>query len=227
MASSFVLTGRTAVLVRRAISFAVLVIAALTFAFGFGSGLSLGLKLGTPGWMAPLVAPAVDLTTLVLIVSIQYMRSNGVTNRLLGPRLLLVFAGLTTIVLNIAVAVLEHHYGRAAFDAISPLLLLGWAEVAPGLLALLHGPRQAAGDHGEDSNSLSVSVPEDMDAAPQPTGPSHELGHGARELDAARRASTGRSIRRDVLRAELGISNALAGELLRIVRSAASDGESS
>lgn len=218
MASQLVLTGRTAVLVRRTITLAVLAIAALTFAFGFGSGLSLGLKLGTPGWMAPLVAPAVDLTTLVLIISIQYVRSNGVTDRLLGPRLLLMFAGLTTVVLNVAVAVLEHHYGRAAFDGVSPLLLLGWAEVAPGLLALLHRPGPFVEEAADEHVPSSDAVPDNADPSGTTEGPSAELVARARALAQAHQATTGKVPSRDALRAELKISNALAGELLRIVR---------
>jgi len=218
MASQLVLTGRTAVLVRRTITLAVLAIAALTFAFGFGSGLSLGLKLGTPGWMAPLVSPAVDLTTLVLIISIQYVRSNGGTDRLLGPRLLLMFAGLTTVVLNVAVAVLEHHYGRAAFDGVSPLLLLGWAEVAPGLLALLHRPNPFAEEPADERPPSSGAVPDRTDPSGTAGGPSAELVARARALAQAHQATTGKVLSRDALRAELKISNALAGELLRMVR---------
>jgi hypothetical protein len=37
----------------------------LTFAFGFGDVPSLALRLGVPAWVAPLVAPAVDLSSFV------------------------------------------------------------------------------------------------------------------------------------------------------------------
>ncbi|MGW4213646.1 hypothetical protein ACWEIJ_37080 [Lentzea sp. NPDC004789] len=36
----------------------------LSFLFGFGNVLNLALRLGVPAWVAPLVAPAVDLTIL-------------------------------------------------------------------------------------------------------------------------------------------------------------------
>lgn len=39
-----------------------------------------------------------------------------------------------TLALNIAEPLISGHYGRAAFDAVGPLLLIGWAEVGPGLL---------------------------------------------------------------------------------------------
>jgi alkanesulfonate monooxygenase SsuD/methylene tetrahydromethanopterin reductase-like flavin-dependent oxidoreductase (luciferase family) len=47
---------------------------------------------------------------------------------------LLIFASLATLALNIADPVVTGAYGRAAFDAVGPLLLIGWAEVGPGLL---------------------------------------------------------------------------------------------
>ena len=206
-----VLTGRTAVLVRRTITLVIFVIAGLAFAFGFGNGLALGLDLGVPGWIAPLVAPAVDLSVLALIVAIQFVRSQGFTGRMVGPRLLLAFSGLVTIVLNTATAVLKHHYGLAAFDAVAPLLLIGWGEVGPSLLTLLHSsvPDEADEERGsEDEPSL---VPDD-------SGPSPELVARARELATAHQKATGKPLSRDALRAELKVSNALAGELLRVVR---------
>ncbi|MCK9905084.1 hypothetical protein MXD63_34360, partial [Frankia sp. Cpl3] len=39
-----------------------------------------------------------------------------------------------TLALNIAEPLISGHYGRAAFDAVGPLLPIGWAEVGPGLL---------------------------------------------------------------------------------------------
>ncbi|MEU3626002.1 hypothetical protein AB0E54_26835 [Amycolatopsis coloradensis] len=41
------------------------VVVGLTFLFGFGNVLNLALRLGVPIWVAPLVAPAVDLSILV------------------------------------------------------------------------------------------------------------------------------------------------------------------
>src|SRR5579872_2893610 len=122
-------TGRSVVLVRRTITTVVFIIAGLAFTFGFGNGWTLGLQLGVSRWIAPLVAPAVDLTVLALIVSVQHIRAQGIAARLVGPRSLLMFSGLVTFVINTARAVLERQYGRAAFDAVAPLLLIFWGEV--------------------------------------------------------------------------------------------------
>jgi hypothetical protein len=217
--SRVVLTGRMAVLVRRTITAVVFVIAGLAFAFGFGNGWTLGLQLGVPRWIAPLVAPAVDLTVLALIVSIQYLRGAGIAAHLVGPRLLLVFSGLVTFVINTARAVLERQYGRAAFDAVAPLLLIFWGEVGPGLLGLLHASVSTSSADADGAAAAVRESQDDLRSAERTAGPSAELVQRARELDTAKRASAGKPISRDGLRAALGISNALAGELVRIVRS--------
>ena len=95
-------TGNAAVLVRRTVTAVVFIIAGLTFCFGFGNGNAVGLMLGAPGWMAPLVAPAVDLTVVALLASMQYLRASGDEGRLIGPRLLLLFSGTATLAMNTA-----------------------------------------------------------------------------------------------------------------------------
>jgi hypothetical protein len=45
----------------RAITVIMGTVVGLTFLFGFGNVLNLALRLGVPPWVAPLVAPAVDL----------------------------------------------------------------------------------------------------------------------------------------------------------------------
>lgn len=217
--SRSVLIGRSAVLVRRTITVVVFLISGLAFSFGFGNGLELGLSLGVPRWIAGLVSPAVDMSVTTLIVAIQYLRTLGVASRLTGARLLLIFCGMVTLTVNVAKPLLGHQFGRASFDAIAPLLLIFWSEVGPGLLGLLHG---SASTSWAEADGTASAVRESKDEArpdSRTAGPSAELVLKARELDAARRASAGRPISRDGLRAALGISNALAGELVRIVRS--------
>jgi hypothetical protein len=44
------------------------VVVGLTFLFGRGNVLNLAPRLGVPIWVAPLVAPAVDLSILGLLI---------------------------------------------------------------------------------------------------------------------------------------------------------------
>ncbi|MDT3438729.1 hypothetical protein QOZ89_03790 [Pseudofrankia sp. BMG5.37] len=107
----------------------------LTFLFGFGNVWLLGLRLGVPVYVAPLVAPAVDLSVLGLLIAIQELAMRGAPREEIQPaRRLLVFASLVTLALNIAEPIIAGNLGKAAFDAVGPLLLIGWAEVGPGLL---------------------------------------------------------------------------------------------
>jgi hypothetical protein len=231
-------TGRPAAVVRRTVTVVVFTIAGLAFAFGFGNGWALGLRLGVPVWIAPLVAPAVDLSVVALLVAVQYLTAHGVPRReLRGARLLLVTCGLATLALNTAAPVLAGDYGRACFDSAAPLLLIGWSEVGPRLLALLHTATPAAQPAAVDTEPAAVPavadrpvpmpVPDRPEPRPtQPTAepPAERPGPPAGLLDIARRiadehhAATGEAITRDALRARLRVSNALAGELLHHVR---------
>jgi hypothetical protein len=243
--------------VRQTVTAVVFLIAGLAFAFGFGNGWALGVRLGVPAWIAPLVAPAVDLSVVALLAAVQYLRAHGVPSRLVGPRLLLVACGLITFALNTAAPLLADDYGRAGFDAIAPLLLIGWSEVGPRLLALLHTAGQPVPGGQDDQDGPVPAVPaplfvpdrpgavpaqvnghpsmpavapvlaptgeqrdeqdaarRDRDEAAGPSQPPAALIAAARRIDDEHRASTGRRVSRDALRARLRISNALAGQLL-------------
>lgn len=243
--------GRLAGTVRRTVTSVVFVIAALSFAFGFGNGWQLGLALGVSAWIAPLVAPAVDLSVVALLASVQLLRAYGVGGRLLGPRLLLVLCGGITLALNTVSPILHGQLGRACFDAVGPVLLLGWSDVGPRLLGLLHSavpdsgrsvptrgdalgngpagsvPERAA--NGADlisglpiGDSAGTAVPSSVlvrdRERSEADGPLAALVARARQLDAEHRAKHGQPITRDKLRARLKISNALAGDVLRHVR---------
>jgi hypothetical protein len=109
------------------------VVIGLTFLFGFGNVLTLALRLGVLVWVAPLVAPAVDLSILELLLGIRHLALAGATPAQLRPgRRLLIFASAVTLALNVARPLVAGEYGSAAFDAVGPLLLIGWAEVGPG-----------------------------------------------------------------------------------------------
>jgi uncharacterized membrane protein YphA (DoxX/SURF4 family) len=195
-------TDNAAVLVRRTVTAVVFIIAGLTFCFGFGNGYAVGIMLGVPGWIAPLVAPAVDLTVVALLASMQYLRTSGDEGRLVGPRLLLLFSGTATLAMNTAHPLIIGAYGQACFYAVAPLLLIGWSEVGPRLLTALHG---------------TVPGPSPV-VPPGEAGELPELVRRARQLDAVHREQHGRPITRDKLRTELRVSNAVAGDILRRVR---------
>jgi hypothetical protein len=65
----------------------------LTFLFGFGNVWTLALRLGVPPWVAPLVAPAVDLSVMALLLATRYLALHGGSREELRPaRRLLVFS---------------------------------------------------------------------------------------------------------------------------------------
>ncbi len=212
--------GRLAGTVRRTVTFVVFVIAGLSFAFGFGNGWQLGLALGVPAWIAPLVAPAVDLSVVALLASVQLLRAYGMGGRLVGPRLLLVLCGGITLALNTASPILQGQPGRACFDAVAPVLLIGWSEVGPRLLGLLHS---AVPDEQPAVLPSVVVRDEPEGGTDDDDAPLAELVTRARQLDAEYRAAHGRPITRDKLRAQLKVSNAVAGSVLREMRAASNE----
>ncbi|MDX3656619.1 hypothetical protein PV646_04805 [Streptomyces sp. ID05-26A] len=67
----------------RAVTVIMGTVVGLTFLFGFGNVLSLGLRLGAPFWVAPLVAPAVDLSILGLLLGIRHLALAGASDEVL------------------------------------------------------------------------------------------------------------------------------------------------
>ena len=135
----------------RAVTVIMATVVGLTFMFGFGNVWALALRLGVPPWVAPLVAPAVDLSVLGLLLGIRYLALHGAQPRQLRPaRRLLVFSSVMTLALNVAEPLITDQMGKAAFDAVGPLLLIGWAEVGPGLLqavSRVHAAEQTVTAH--------------------------------------------------------------------------------
>jgi len=118
------------------------VVIALTFLFAFGNVLDLALRLGVPAFIAPLVAPAVDLSVVGLLVGIRYLTVHGASPAQLRPaRRLLLFASAVTLALNVTDPVIAGRFGRAIFDAVGPLLLMGWVEKAAELHRMHHSAR--------------------------------------------------------------------------------------
>ncbi|MET8854524.1 hypothetical protein [Amycolatopsis sp. NPDC004625] len=85
--------GRDPVL--SAVTLIVGIIVALTFLFGFGNVFALALRLGVPVWVAPLVAPAVDLSVVGLLIAIRSLSLRGAPAEVIWParRLLLASSG--------------------------------------------------------------------------------------------------------------------------------------
>lgn len=105
----------------RAVTLIMGTVVGLTFLFGFGNVLTLALRLGVPTWVAPLVAPAVDLSILGLLLGTRHLALHGATpQQLRTTRRLLIFASLTTLALNVAEPLLTGQYGKATFDAVGP-----------------------------------------------------------------------------------------------------------
>ncbi len=174
------------------------VVVALTFLFGFGNVLALGLRLGVPMWVAPLVAPAVDLSVVGLLLGSRKLAvSGGPVEVLRSTRRLLIFASMVTLALNIAEPLIAGQYGKAAFDAVGPLLLIGWAEVGPSLLQAMQTSTASTFTlAAQSADDASESIAADRPPAPQvrpSEAPSDEAaprrdGPRAREQDLLHRA---------------------------------------
>jgi hypothetical protein len=210
------------------------VVVGLTFLFGFGNVLSLALKLGVPAYVAPLVAPAVDLTVLGLLVGTRHLAVHGAAEDVLRPaKRLLLAASVVTLALNVAEPVCAGHWGKAAFDAVGPLLLIGWAEAGPGLIRELGavGSLAACGASEFDPAELVAvpnpgTCPEVENAALEPrvtaAGPGANLN--AELLERARREDFEhwerhrRPISAETLRKRLRVGAKTSRALVEVVR---------
>lgn len=212
------------------------VVVGLTFMFGFGNVLSLGLRLGVSGWVAPLVAPAIDLSVLALLLATRQLAVDGASVVELRPPRLLLFASLVTLALNVADPILAGEWGKAAFDAVGPLLLIGWAHVGPELLHALSArgsmppvspvPKDARADgrqggrgHGSEGD-CSQREPDrrDVPAVDPVATMVVALLERARELDAEHWIAHRRPISTESLRRELKVGAHRARFLVRQIR---------
>ncbi|MEU1791139.1 DUF2637 domain-containing protein [Streptomyces sparsogenes] len=124
---------------QRTVTVVMAIIAALAFVFSFGNVWALALRLGVPRPIAPLIAPMVDLSVVGLLVALRYLSLRGIpAEQIKGATRLMHLSGLLTLALNVAEPLVAEHYGRAAVDAVAPLLLLGWGAVGPQLLRHFH-----------------------------------------------------------------------------------------
>ncbi|MEU0470701.1 hypothetical protein ABZ215_42470 [Amycolatopsis sp. NPDC006131] len=239
-AESSTRSGSNGATVVKAVTVIMGVVVGLTFLFGFGNVLNLALRLGVPVWVAPLVAPAVDLSILGLLLGTRHLALTGAPADLLRPaRRLLIFASVVTLALNVADPLVAGEYGKAAFDAVGPLLLIGWAEVGPGFLQAIGATSSSTGVHdvvGIDQADVQVPETREGDSAwrqveqeelavreqgrqvPRKRPPEVLLDQARRE-DAAHRVAHQKPISADALRVRLGIGATQARRLVKIVRS--------
>ncbi|MFD2414797.1 hypothetical protein [Amycolatopsis pigmentata] len=209
----------------RSVSVIMATVVGLTFLFGFGNVLDLALRLGVPVWIAPLVAPALDLTVLGLLVATRHLALSGVGREVLKPaRRLLLGASVVTLALNVAEPLIAGHIGRALFDAVGPLLLMGWAEVGPGLLQAITTGAERQGEldvSARPSPLLTVATGDvRRDRAPVSGKPAEdELLARARVEDARHWATCRRPISAETLRKRLHVSAARSRTLVALIRS--------
>ncbi|WP_226930787.1 MULTISPECIES: hypothetical protein [Parafrankia] len=139
-------------------------VVALSFLFGLGNVWALGIRLGVPAYIAPLVAPAVDLSVVALLVATRQLALGGANREQIRPaQRLLIFCSLVTLALNTAEPIIESHYGRAAFDAVGCCLLIGWSHIGPELLQALQATASS-----EEAGSTSALGSRTATAAGQP-----------------------------------------------------------
>jgi hypothetical protein len=196
-------------LTRRAVTVITAAIVVMTFAFSLGNVTRLCLDLGITGWIAWLVAPAVDLSVAGLLTGIRFLSLHGYTEaQLAKPRHMLRFCGVLTLALNTSGALCHRQFGTALVDAVGPALLIGWSEVGPWLLRQIYAVCSPAAPQALPATRPSPALPDGLLAQ-------------ARELDAGHRAATGRPISRDTLREQLRIGRDRASALVAIVRAEA------
>ncbi|WP_427920866.1 DUF2637 domain-containing protein [Streptomyces sp. cg40] len=149
------------------------IIALLAFVFSFGNVWALALRLGVPAPIAPLIAPMVDLSVVGLLVALRYLSLRGVPpEQMKAATRLMHVSGLLTLALNIAEPITAAHYGRAAVDAVAPLLLLGWGAVGPQLLRSFHAVTTEATAPAPADETEPAQEPAPAPAQPAPVAAS-------------------------------------------------------
>lgn len=154
--------------------FVIATVPTLTFLFSFGNVGDLGVSLHVDRRIAYLTGPAIDLSVVGLIVAGSYLSHRGWSEKRLWPvHLMSVVCGLTMIALNCGQAVYESRWRLATFDAVGPLLLIGWGFVGPWLLRQLYDARLVP---TTERQQVSGNAAEPAAPSPMPT----ESGSGNR-----------------------------------------------
>jgi len=130
--------------IRGVVLFVIAFVPVLAFAFSFGNVGLRGVSLGVDPRIAFLTGPALDLSVTGLIVAATYLSYLGWSDRDLWPvHLMSALCGTAMIALNCGQALQAHQWQRAGFDAVGPLLLIGWGFLGPWLLRQLADARTA------------------------------------------------------------------------------------
>lgn len=211
----------------RVVTVTMSLVVGLSFVFGFGNVLTLALQLGVPVFVAPLVAPAVDLSVLGLLWGTRYLAMCGARPEQIRPaRRLLLFSSAVTLALNIAAPLVAGQFGKAAFEAVGPLLLIGWSEVGPSLLQALATTTQGPPDTPTPDNDTVMvgsdadpKTPREQDGTMTALAPrAEEVIQRALDLDEQHWRQHGRPISAETLRRELRIGSTPARGLVRQIR---------
>jgi hypothetical protein len=211
-------------------------VVALSFLFSFGNVWALGITLGVPPYIAPLIAPAVDLTVIGCLLGAHELSRQNATRQQIRPvRRLLIFASTVTLALNIAEPLITGHYGKAAFDSVGCLLLIGWAEIGADLLHTIHAdeqhPNPTADSPPRGPRAVHQSAPRTRPAKATEAGPQEsalplgskeardqDLLHRARAEDVLHWQHHQRPISADTLRKHLHIGTTTARRLVTQLR---------
>lgn len=195
----------------------VIVLAAIAGAGSFTHIRDTATEHGQSGWMAWAVAVCVDLTCVMAARERQRDKKTGRVRDGLAswPTLVLIFGIVLSLSANL------HQAEASAWGWITAATPAGAFLIAVSMLE-----RRASGPGLEPSSASSsepTSVPalvpapqDDQDQAAD--GPSSELVDYARRVATEYQNAQGKPISRDTLRARLGVSNQLASDLLRTLR---------
>lgn len=179
---------------------------------------------GQHGWMAWAVAVCIDLTCVMAARERQRDRRTGRAVRGISwPTVVLVGGVLLSLAANLAQAE-RTVWGwlTAGTPAGAFLVAVSMLERRSSAHHVVAEPSPIPPSFGRPSPAL-VPVPDDQllpDEPAEAAGPAAELLTFARRVADEHQARHGRPITRDALRARLGVSNQLASDLLRQIRTA-------
>ncbi len=194
----------------------VLILAVIAGAGSFTHIRDLAARHGQGGPMSWAVAICIDLTCVMAARERQRDKRHGRTRRLSWPTLVLAGGILLSLAANLAQAQ-STPWGRiaAATPCAAFLVAVSMLERRASRPAAAL-PVPAVPD-GDPRPALLVPVPS-LPAQPSPARPAAVLVDFARRVADEHEQACGQPITRDKLRARLGVSNQLASDLLREIR---------